>query len=46
MHLAGALFDARAKTTMTHVPYKGGGPAIAALLLAMRHAAACALSGT
>jgi tripartite-type tricarboxylate transporter receptor subunit TctC len=32
MHLAGALFDARAKTTMTHVPYKGGGPAIAALL--------------
>ena len=32
MHLAGALFDARAKTSMTHVPYKGGGPAIAALL--------------
>ena len=32
MHLAGALFDARAHTNMAHIPYKGGGPAIAALL--------------
>ncbi len=32
IHLAGALFAARAKTTMVHVPYKGGGPAVAALL--------------
>jgi tripartite-type tricarboxylate transporter receptor subunit TctC len=32
IHLAGALFAARAKTNMVHVPYKGGGPAVAALL--------------
>jgi tripartite-type tricarboxylate transporter receptor subunit TctC len=32
IHLAAALFNARAGTNMTHVPYKGGGPAIAALL--------------
>ena len=32
IHLAGALFNARAGTSMTHVPYKGGGPAVAALL--------------
>ena len=32
IHLAGALFNARAGTRMVHVPYKGGGPAVAALL--------------
>jgi tripartite-type tricarboxylate transporter receptor subunit TctC len=32
IHLAGALFNARAGTNMVHVPYKGGGPAIGALL--------------
>jgi tripartite-type tricarboxylate transporter receptor subunit TctC len=32
IHLAGALFDARAGTHMVHVPYKGGGAATAALL--------------
>ncbi len=32
IHLAGALFAVRAKTNMVHVPYKGGGPAVAALL--------------
>ena len=32
VHLAGALFNARAGTTMVHVPYKGAGPAISALL--------------
>lgn len=32
LHLAAALFAARAKIKMTHVPYKGAGPAIAALL--------------
>ena len=32
IHLAGALFAARANTDMVHVPYKGGGPAVAALL--------------
>lgn len=32
IHLAGALFNARAGTNMVHVPYKGAGPAIAALL--------------
>src|SRR5712691_3809520 len=31
-HLAGALFNARAGTGMVHVPYKGGGPAVGALL--------------
>src|SRR5262245_24564077 len=31
-HLACALFDARAGTGMVHVPYKGAGPAVAALL--------------
>jgi len=32
IHLAGALFNARAGTSMVHVPYKGGGPAVGALL--------------
>ncbi len=32
LHLAGALFNARAGTNLLHVPYKGGGPATAALL--------------
>ena len=32
IHLAGALFNARAGINMTHVPYKGGGPATIALL--------------
>jgi tripartite-type tricarboxylate transporter receptor subunit TctC len=31
-HLAGALFNARAGTQVTHVPYKGAGQAITALL--------------
>jgi len=31
-HLAGALFLARAGLNMVHVPYKGGGPAIADLM--------------
>ena len=31
-HLAGEIFNARAGTTMTHIPYKGPGPATAALL--------------
>ncbi len=31
-HLAGALFDLRAGTKMIHVPYKGTGPATAALI--------------
>ena len=32
LHLVGALFNARAGTNMVHVPYKGAGPAITALL--------------
>lgn len=32
LHLAGALFNARAGTKMVHVPYKGAGPAITGLL--------------
>ena len=32
IHLASALFNARAGTDMVHVPYKGAGPAITALL--------------
>jgi tripartite-type tricarboxylate transporter receptor subunit TctC len=32
LHLIGALFNARAGTNMVHVPYKGAGPAIAALM--------------
>jgi tripartite-type tricarboxylate transporter receptor subunit TctC len=32
IHLAGAVFNARAGTNMVHVPYKGGGPAVGALL--------------
>ena len=31
-HLSGELFNSRAGTQVTHVPYKGAGPAIAALL--------------
>lgn len=31
-HLVGALFNVRAGTSMVHVPYKGAGPAITALL--------------
>ena len=27
-HLAGALFEAMAKVEMTHIPYRGGGPAL------------------
>ena len=32
IHMASALFNARAGTQMVHVPYKGAGPAITALL--------------
>ena len=32
IHLVGALFNARAGTKMVHVPYKGAGPAISALI--------------
>jgi len=32
LHLAGELFGARAGIPLTHVPYKGAGPAIAALV--------------
>jgi len=32
LHLAGELFNARAGTRMVHVPYKGAGPAVAALM--------------
>lgn len=32
LHLAGELFNARAGTTFVHVPYKGAGPAITALI--------------
>jgi tripartite-type tricarboxylate transporter receptor subunit TctC len=32
LHLAGELFKARAGIDMLHVPYKGAGPAIAALV--------------
>lgn len=32
LHLAGALFNVRAGTQMVHVPYKGAGQAISALL--------------
>ncbi len=32
MHLAGALFDTVAKTQLTHVPYKGGGATVTAVL--------------
>ena len=32
IHLVGALVNARAGTNMVHVPYKGAGPAISALL--------------
>jgi tripartite-type tricarboxylate transporter receptor subunit TctC len=31
-HLAGELFNSLAGTRMNHVPYKGGGPAVAALV--------------
>ena len=32
IHLAGALFSALAKVELTHIPYRGSGPAIADLL--------------
>ncbi len=32
VHLAGALFNMKAGTSMQHIPYQGGGPAITALL--------------
>ncbi|WP_424814296.1 tripartite tricarboxylate transporter substrate binding protein [Roseococcus sp. YIM B11640] len=32
IHLAGALFGAMARVEMTHIPYRGSGPAIADLL--------------
>jgi tripartite-type tricarboxylate transporter receptor subunit TctC len=32
MHLAGALFEKESGTDLLHVPYKGGGPAIADLI--------------
>ena len=32
LHLAGALFSARTGTSMVHVPYKGGGPLMNALM--------------
>lgn len=32
LHLAGELFQKRAGVQMTHIPYKGGGPAAAAVL--------------
>lgn len=32
LHLAGALLNARAGTSMVHVPYKGGGPLMNALI--------------
>ncbi|HYC44324.1 MAG TPA: tripartite tricarboxylate transporter substrate binding protein [Burkholderiales bacterium] len=32
LHLAGELFNARTGTKIVHVPYKGAGPAIAALI--------------
>jgi tripartite-type tricarboxylate transporter receptor subunit TctC len=32
LHLAGALFNARAGTSILHIPYKGGGPAAAAVV--------------
>jgi tripartite-type tricarboxylate transporter receptor subunit TctC len=32
MHLAGALFENASGTEMLHIPYKGGGPAIADLI--------------
>ena len=32
MHLAGALFEKESATELLHVPYKGGGPAIADLI--------------
>lgn len=31
-HLAGELFNTMAKISMVHIPYKGGGPALTALL--------------
>jgi tripartite-type tricarboxylate transporter receptor subunit TctC len=32
MHLAGALFEKESHTELLHIPYKGGGPAIADLI--------------
>lgn len=36
-HLSGALFASRAGLDMTHVPYKGGGPAVADLVAGQVH---------
>ena len=38
-HLAGELFQDMAKIDMTHVPYKGGGPALTALMANQIHIA-------
>ena len=32
LHLSGELFNARAGTTLLHIPYKGAGPAVAAAM--------------
>jgi tripartite-type tricarboxylate transporter receptor subunit TctC len=32
LHLAGEIFNARAGTKILHIPYKGGGPAVAAVV--------------
>src|SRR5215213_2185367 len=37
LHLAGELFQKRAGVEMTHIPYKGGGPAAAAVLAGEAH---------
>lgn len=37
LHLAGELFQRRSGVQMTHIPYKGGGPAAAAVLAGEAH---------